>query len=115
MYKNIAVAIDLDEKTNEILEKSLEIAKIHQAKVTIFHVAQVMIIDSSYDLMNSEIIIPDDNEEYKKFLHDKATAFKNENIETDSKIYKGTNIVPTIINDVYDELNYDLLIELAMV
>lgn len=110
MYKNIAIAIDLDEKTEEILEKSLEIAKIHQAKVTIFHVAQVMILDSSYDLLNTEVIIPDDNDEYKKFLHEKAIVFKNENLTATSKIYKGTNIVSTIINDVYEDLCYDLLI-----
>lgn len=62
-YRNILVAIDLSDEAEQVLSKAASMASLHQAELSVVHVAQALTIYGDFPYYAS----PLDNELYKKF------------------------------------------------
>ena len=52
-YKHILVALDLSNEARQVAERAQELAAHYDARLSLIHVVEPMIVDNSYDLMTS--------------------------------------------------------------
>lgn len=109
MYKNILVAIDLEKDNTSVINKAVSIAKISNAKINVVYVSQIVVIDSTIDL-GASVITPGDNETSHKQLQSIVESIKEQGIEASGSVKSGLKIANTVVDDLYEELNYDLVV-----
>lgn len=109
MYKNILVAVDLEKDNTSVINKAVSIAKISNAKINVVYVSQMVVIDSTIDL-GASVITPGDNETSHKQLQLIVESIKEQGIEASGSVKSGLKIANTVVDDLYEELNYDLVI-----
>lgn len=52
-YKHILVALDLSNEAHQVAERGRDLAAHYDAKLSLIHVVEPIIVDNSYDLMTS--------------------------------------------------------------
>lgn len=52
-YKHILVALDLSNEAQQVAERAQELATHYDARLSLIHVVEPVIVDNSYDLMTS--------------------------------------------------------------
>jgi universal stress protein A len=52
-YKHILVALDLSNEAQQVAERGRDLATHYDAKLSLIHVVEPVIVDNSYDLMTS--------------------------------------------------------------
>lgn len=52
-YKHILVALDLSDEAQQVVERGQDLAAHYDAKLSLIHVVEPIIVDNSYDLMTS--------------------------------------------------------------
>lgn len=69
-YKHILVALDLSNEAPQVAERGVDLAGRYNAKMSLIHVVEPVIVDNSYDLMTSLPAELDDSllERAKTFL-----------------------------------------------
>lgn len=110
MYKNIVVAIDLEKNCTSVIEKAVKLAKLYDAQLNFIYVSQMVIIDSNYELGNSNVITPSDNHDNQHRLLEIIDQVSQMGVKASGKIVKGLNIANTFLEDIYEEYKYDLII-----
>lgn len=110
MYKNVVVAIDLETNWHHVIDKAINIAKMSDAKLNVVYVSQMVVIDSAYDLGSGNVITPGDCEINKQRMQEIVNHIEQAGINASGELVKGINVVNTLVEDVYQKYNYDLLI-----
>jgi universal stress protein A len=52
-YKHILVALDLSNEAHQVVERGRDLAAHYDAKMSLIHVVEPVVVDNSYDLMTS--------------------------------------------------------------
>lgn len=52
-YKHVLVALDLSNEAHQVAERGKDLATHYDAKLSLIHVVEPIIVDNSYDLMTS--------------------------------------------------------------
>jgi len=52
-FKHILVALDLSNEAHQVMERARDLAEHYDAKLSLIHVVEPIIVDNSYDLMTS--------------------------------------------------------------
>lgn len=111
MYKDILVALDLEQNCHNVIEKAVEIAKINpDAKLHFVYISQMVVIESSYEMGNSSVVTPADTQANHHLLKEIVDNVTKLGIHADGEIIKGINIANTLLDDVYEKYHYDLII-----
>ena len=67
--KNILVAVDTSDEARQVLGSALELARCYEAKLSLIHVLEPVVTESSYDLISSIPV------EMDGLLHERAEKF----------------------------------------
>ena len=93
------------------MEKAVKMAKENNAKLWIVHVSKIVIIEPTYDVGISSVIVPETGEQFEKKFEELMTyAKKNGVTEVYSRVYESTNVASSIVNETAEEIDYDLVI-----
>jgi len=68
-YKHILVALDLSNEARQVAERGRDLSERYEARVSLIHVVEPIIVDNSYDLMTSLPAELDDS------LQERASTF----------------------------------------
>lgn len=82
-YKHILVALDLSNEAHQVAERGRDLAAHYDAKMSLIHVVEPVVVDNSYDLMTSLPAELDDSllERAKTFLAKISTQLKLGEVE----------------------------------
>lgn len=110
MYKNICVAIDLERDCQNVIEQALMLAKANQANVKVVYVSQMVIVDTTFDMGAGNVITPGDCDINKQRMDEVVNYLTTNGVDASGELVKGVNIANALLDDVYNEYHYDLLI-----
>ena len=68
-YKHILVALDLSNEARQVVERGRDLSERYEARLSLIHVVEPIIVDNSYDLMTSLPAELDDS------LQERASTF----------------------------------------
>lgn len=107
-YKNILLALDLSSEAEQVLERAGILVQREQVRMTLLHVVEPVVTESSYDLITS---LPADFEstrfsQAEDFLHRKRDAF---NLAA-ATVRVESGSIKTEILRVAEEIEADLII-----
>jgi len=52
-YKQVLIAIDISDEAKQIISKGQALAKCFQSKISIIHVVEPIVMENSYDMLNT--------------------------------------------------------------
>lgn len=82
-YKHILVALDLSNEAQQVAERGRDLAAHYDAKLSLIHVVEPIVVDNSYDLMTSLPAELDDTlqERARTFLAKVSNQLNQEGIQ----------------------------------
>jgi universal stress protein A len=106
-YQHILVALDTGNEASQVMTKAISLARCFDAKMTLIHVVEPVIVENSYDMITSLPVDIESTlvEHAEKFLTSCSESFS---LDTDTVVKTGS--IKNEIFNVANANNVDLIV-----